>query len=98
MTREFNFIYQAPPADCIAELNVTIECDCKGFMHEGEPIVIVQSKKFVACGWSDLWNANATANKLMEVAKQYFVNWVSNAQPMANSEEIVNDILNAQNN
>ena len=98
MIREFNFTYQVPPADCIAELDVKIECDCKGFMHDGEPVVIVLNSKFVACGWSDLWNSNATANKLMEAAKQHFVNWVSNAEPMANSEAIVNSILNVQNN
>jgi hypothetical protein len=98
MIRDFKFTYQVPPADCIAELNVIIECDCKGFFYDDEPVVIIKNSKFVACRWSDLWNANATDNKLMEAAKQYFVNWVSNAQPMANSEEIVNDILNIQNN
>jgi hypothetical protein len=73
MIREFKFTYQVPPADCIAELNATIECECRGFMFEGNPVVIIQTSKFVACGWSDLWNANATANKLMEAVKQYFL-------------------------
>jgi hypothetical protein len=73
MIREFKFTYQAPPSDCIAELIVIIDCYCKGFMHDGEPVVVIHSSTFVACGWSDLWNANATANKLMEAAKQYFV-------------------------
>lgn len=73
MTREFKFTYQVPPADCIAGLDVKIECECKGFMHEGEPVVIVLNSKFIGLGWSDLWNANATANKLTEAAKQYFL-------------------------
>jgi hypothetical protein len=98
MTREFNFTYQVPPADCIAELDVKIECECKGFVFEEKPVVIIQSTKFVACGWSDLWNANATFIKLHEAAKQYFVSWVSNAQPMANSEAILNEVLNVKNN
>lgn len=98
MIREFKFTYQVPPADCIAGIDVKVECDCKGFMHKGEPVVTVLNSKFIGLGWADLWNANATIIKLMEAAKQHFVNWVSNAEPMANSESIVNEILNVKNN
>ena len=73
MTREFNFTYQVPEADCIAGLDVKVECECKGFMHNGEPVVIVLNSKFIGLGWADFWSANATANKLTEAAKKYFL-------------------------
>jgi len=95
--RHFKFSYQVPEADVIAGLKVVVECSCKGFMLNDEAQVRIENSSFEAMCWSDFWNANATANKLHEAAKQHYINHYSNAKPIANSEEVVNNILGINN-
>lgn len=93
--REFIFTYQVPEADCIAGLNVVIECECRGFVDAFDnPCIMIENSKFNGLSWLDLWNANATYIKLQEAAKQHYINHYSNAKPSLMSEQEVNDIVN----
>jgi hypothetical protein len=94
--REFIFTYQVPQADVMGITPTEIECECRGFVHfeSKEIYVLIDSKKFTNCCFSDLWNANATYVKLLEAAKQHYINHYSNAKPSLMSEQEVNDIVN----
>lgn len=96
MIRDFVFTYQVPQADIMGITPIAIECECTGFIHfeSKDVVVIINSKKFTNCCFSDLWNANATYNKLKEAAKQHYINHYSNAKTSLMSEQEVNDIVN----
>ena len=96
--QDFTFNYFVPEADTLAQQTHYIEVKAKGYYNEDrQPQVLIIDLTFPFLTAFELVSQNATMVKLLDATKKHYEGLTNNARPIANSEEVVNNILGINN-